>query len=243
MKLYEKVFGCTWKKHNRTAQVSTSLSVASMLPHPSMNDTPSHFEQNAVLPHPVHSFHVLIFHFREQINTWRMYGVIAEGFDHSLDHLDTWKPFAFSHTNKCLLATDSLRHLVRWGNTMLPHQVPYRDLGVSPFKSDRKCTCICALLNEIDTHTLESYNNNRFMLTIGIVRMNILPLHIPNYLYISWNVSTIFQSTKITEGGKILFRDNQGPSYLPLDCHGCWWPRDTRNQVIKNYTIEGVELE
>ena len=131
MKLYEKVFGCTWKKHNRTAQVSTSLSVASMLPHPSMNDTPSHFEQNAVLPHPVHSFHVLIFHFREQINTWRMYGVIAEGFDHSLDHLDTWKPFAFSHTNKCLLATDSLRHLVRWGNTMLPHQVPYRELAAT----------------------------------------------------------------------------------------------------------------
>ena len=123
----KKVFGCTWKKHNRTAQVSTSLSVAAMLPHPSMNDTPSHFEQNAVLPHPVHVFHVLIFHFRKQIISSRMYGVIAEGFDHSLDHLDTWKPFAFSHTNKCLLATDSLRHLVRWGNTMLPHQVPYRD--------------------------------------------------------------------------------------------------------------------
>ena len=125
----KKVFGCTWKKHNRTAQVSTSLSVAAMLPHPSMNDTPSHFEQNAVLPHPVHFFHVLIFHFRKQIISWRMYGVIAEGFDHSLDHLDTWKPFAFSHTNKCLLATDSLRHLVRWGNTMLPHQVPYRDMA------------------------------------------------------------------------------------------------------------------
>ena len=108
----KKVFGCTWKKHNRTAQVSTSLSVAAMLPHPSMNDTPSHFDQNAVLPHPVHFFHVLIFHFRKQIISWRMYGVIAEGFDHSLDHLDTWKPFAFSHTNKCLLATDSLRHLV-----------------------------------------------------------------------------------------------------------------------------------
>ena len=100
-----------------------------MLPHPSMNDTPSHFEQNVVLPHPVHFFHVLIFHFRKQIISWRLYGVIAEGFGHSLDHLDTWKPFAFSHTNKCLLATDSLRHLVRWGNTMLPHQVPYRELA------------------------------------------------------------------------------------------------------------------
>ena len=136
----KKGFGCTWKKHNRTEQVSTSLSVAAMLPHPSMNDTPSHFEQNAVLPHPVHFFHVLIFHFRKQIISWRMYGVIAKGFDHSLDHLDTWKPFAFSHTNKCLLATDSLRHLVRWGNTMLPHQVPYRVRCLVRTKCD-PCSC------------------------------------------------------------------------------------------------------
>ena len=39
-------------------QVSTSLPVDAMLPHPSMNDTPSYFEQNTVLPHPVHFFHV-----------------------------------------------------------------------------------------------------------------------------------------------------------------------------------------
>ena len=106
-----------------------------MLPHPSMNDTPSHFGQNAVLPHPAHFFHVLIFHFRKQIISWRMYGDIAEGFDHSLDHLSTWKPFAFSHTSQCVLATDSLRHLVRWGNTMLPHQVPYREDERQPLQS------------------------------------------------------------------------------------------------------------
>ena len=101
--------------------------MAAVLPHPFMNDTPSYFEQNAVLPHPVHFFHILIFHFSKQIIIWRMYGAIAEVFAHSLDHLHTWKPFALSHTSHCLLATDSLRHLARWGNTMLPHQVPYRD--------------------------------------------------------------------------------------------------------------------
>ena len=76
-------------------QVPTSLSVAAMLPHPSMNDTPSYSQQNTVLPHPKHFFHTLIFHFRKQIIIWWMYGVIAEVFDHSLDHSDTWKPFAF----------------------------------------------------------------------------------------------------------------------------------------------------
>ena len=84
-------------------QVSTSLSVDVMLPHPSMNDTPSYSEQNSVLPHPVHFFHVLIFHLRKQIIIWRMYGIIAEVVDHSLDHLDTWQLFAFSHTSQCLL--------------------------------------------------------------------------------------------------------------------------------------------
>ena len=84
-------------------QVPTNLSVAAMLPHPSMNDTPSHSEQNTVLPYPVHFFHALIFHFRKQIIIWRMYGVIAEVFDHSLDHSDTWKPFAFYHESICLL--------------------------------------------------------------------------------------------------------------------------------------------
>ena len=54
-------------------------------------------EQNAVLPHHVHFFHVLIFYFRKQIVIWRMYGVLAGVFDNSLDHLDTWKRFAFSH--------------------------------------------------------------------------------------------------------------------------------------------------
>ena len=89
-------------------------------------------------------------------------------------------------------------------------------LAVSSFNSDRKCTCIWAFQNEIDTHKLELYNNNWFILTIGIVRMNILLLHIPNYLYISWKVYTIFQCTEITQGDKILFNDNQGTSYLPL---------------------------
>ena len=54
-------------------------------------------EQNAVLPHHVHFFHVLIFYFRKQVVIWRMYGVLAGVFDNSLDHLDTWKRFAFSH--------------------------------------------------------------------------------------------------------------------------------------------------
>ena len=107
-------------------QPPTSLSVDATLPHPSMNYTPSYSEQNAVLHHPVHFFHVLIFQFRKQIIIWRMYGVIPEDFDHLLDHLDTWKPFAFSHTGQRLLATDLLRHLEGWGNMMLPHQVPYR---------------------------------------------------------------------------------------------------------------------
>ena len=100
--------------------------MAAIIPHPSMNDTPSYSEQNVMLPHLVHLFHVLIFHFRQQIIIWRTYGVIAEVLDHSSDDLNTWKPFAFSHTDQCLLATDSLRHLARWGNTMLPHQVPNR---------------------------------------------------------------------------------------------------------------------
>ena len=80
-------------------------------------------------------------------------------------------------------------------------------LAVSSLKSDKKCTCICALQNEINTHTLELYNNNGFMLTIGIFRMNKLRLHILNffiyiYLYISWKVYTIFQCTEITQGDK-----------------------------------------
>ena len=85
--------------------------------------------QNAVLPRPVHFLHVLIFHFRQQIIIWRLYGVIAKVFGHSLDHLDTWKTPVFSLTDQCLLAADSHHHLVRWGNTMLPHQVPYRGVG------------------------------------------------------------------------------------------------------------------
>ena len=92
-------------------QVPTSLLVDAMLLYPSMNDTPSYSVQNAVLPHPVHFFPVLTFHFRKQIIIWRMYGVIVEVFDHSLDVLDTCKPFAFPHTRQCLLSTDSLRHL------------------------------------------------------------------------------------------------------------------------------------
>ena len=146
----KKVFGCLWKKHNRTATGIKSLSVDAMSPHPSMNDTPSHSEQNAMLPHPVHFFHVLIFHFGQQIIIWRLYGVIAEVSGHSLDRLDTWKIFAFSHIGQCLLATDSLRHLVRWGNTMLPHQVPYlvcvtckpHRKALSRFIMSSHCLCV-----------------------------------------------------------------------------------------------------
>ena len=45
--------------------------------------------------------------------------------DLSLDHLNVWKSFAFSHTDQCLLATDSIRYIARWGNTTLAHQFPY----------------------------------------------------------------------------------------------------------------------
>ena len=127
VKLYEKKFLVALEGSTiELQQVPTRLSMAAMLPHPSMNDTPSYSKQDTLLPQPVHFFHALIFHFRKQIIIWRMYGVIAEVFDHSLDHSDTWKPFAFSHTGQCLLATDSLHRLARWGNMMLPHQVPYR---------------------------------------------------------------------------------------------------------------------
>ena len=129
MKLWRRCLVALERSTIKLQQVPTSLSVAAMLPHLSMNDTPSYFEQSAVLPHSVHLFHVLIFHFRQQTIIWRLYGVIAEVFDHSFDRLDTCKTFAFSHTGQCLLATNLLRHLVRWGNTMLPRQVPYRATG------------------------------------------------------------------------------------------------------------------
>ena len=115
-------------------------------------------------------------------------------------------------------------------------------LAISSLKSDRKCTCICALQNEIDTHKLELYNNNRFILTIGIFKMNKLRLHIPKFLYISWKVYTIFQCTEITQGDKMLFMIIRDLHISHFECHGCWWPSDTRNQVIKNHTINGVEL-
>ena len=90
MKLYEKKRLVALERSTiELAQVSTSLSVAAVLRHPFMNDTPSYFEQNAVLPHPAHFFHVLIFHSSKQIIIWRMYGVIAEVIVHSLDRLDT----------------------------------------------------------------------------------------------------------------------------------------------------------
>ena len=81
-----------------------------------------------MLPHPEHFFHVSLFYFRQKIIICWLYGVIAEVFGHSLDRLETWNIFAFTHNGQCLLATDSLRRLVRWVNTMLPHphQVPYR---------------------------------------------------------------------------------------------------------------------
>ena len=78
MKLYEKSVWCTWKKHKKNCnkylqacQWPQCYDILSWM-------TPSYFEQNAVLPHPVHFFHVLIFHFSKQIIIWRMYGVIAE---------------------------------------------------------------------------------------------------------------------------------------------------------------------
>ena len=51
---------------------------------------------------------------------------IAEVVDLSFVHLNICKPVAFSHTSQCWFATDSLRLRARWGNMMLPHQVPYR---------------------------------------------------------------------------------------------------------------------
>ena len=98
----KKAFGCTKKKHNRTA-TSINKPVSGRNVITAFHEWyPSYSEQNAVLAHPVHFFYVLIFHFR-QIIIWRMYGIIAVVFYHSLDHLDTGKPFAFSHTSQCLL--------------------------------------------------------------------------------------------------------------------------------------------
>ena len=110
-------------------------------------------------------------------------------------------------------------------------------LAVSLFKSDRNCTYICALQNEIGTHKLELFNNNRFTLTIEIVKMNIFPLRIPNYLYISWKCYTNFQCTEITQGDKIFFRGNQGPSYT-LGKKGCYTPiEDNKTNVDRTFVF------
>ena len=58
-------------------------------------------------------------------------------------------------------------------------------LVISLLKSDGKCKIyICILKNKIDTHKLELYNNNQFILTIEIGIMNIFLFAYRIILYI-----------------------------------------------------------
>ena len=70
----------------------------------------------------------------------RMYGAIAEVVEHSLGHLNIYGNLSL------LLAADSLRHLARWGNTMLPHQVPNRVFAVCV------CVCVCAYVHDVSVY-------------------------------------------------------------------------------------------
>ena len=93
---------------------------------------------------------------------------------------------------------------IMWGSILII-------LAILLFQSDGKCKYICILQNEIDTHRLELYNNNQFILTIKIGRMNTCPLAYRIILY-TRKFYKIFQCTEITQGVKIICRGSQGPT-------------------------------
>ena len=126
----------TWMKHNWTAtslpfghNVTTQIPPW-MIPHPILSKMPWY---------PILCIFFSFLNISLQATDfiiWRMYDVIAEVVDHSLDRLNMWNLFAFSHSDQCLLATESPRQLARRGNTRLPRQVPSRLFRIPIFLND-----------------------------------------------------------------------------------------------------------